>query len=165
MVLNRQNEIPVDLGEIRLFVRRLRAGLRLGRRDFNVCFVNDCEIARLNAAYRGKARPTDVLSFPFREFETRNSKLEIRNSKLEYRNLRCEIGNFKSNAEFRDFLGDIVIAAPTARRNARAEGHALIREIRWLILHGVLHLLGYDHETDDGEMAALEYELRGRLRT
>ena len=63
----------------------------------------------------------------------------------------------------RDFLGDIVISVETARRNARGEGHATLMEIRWLILHGVLHLLGYDHEVDDGEMTALELRLREQL--
>jgi probable rRNA maturation factor len=57
-----------------------------------------------------------------------------------------------------------VISAETARRNARAATHSTAREIRWLILHGVLHLLGYDHETDRGEMAAFELALRERLK-
>jgi len=65
--------------------------------------------------------------------------------------------------EFARFLGDVVISAPSARRNARTEGHATLNEIRWLILHGVLHLLGYDHDTDGGEMTALELALREKL--
>ena len=56
-----------------------------------------------------------------------------------------------------------MISAETARRNAAAAGHSTWTEIRWLILHGALHLLGYDHATDDGEMTALELSLRGRL--
>jgi probable rRNA maturation factor len=65
--------------------------------------------------------------------------------------------------EFKDFLGDIVISVDTAKRNARKEGHSTLNEIRWLILHGLLHLLGYDHESDQGEMVKLELALRGRL--
>ncbi len=55
-----------------------------------------------------------------------------------------------------NFLGDAVISVETARRNAAAEGHSTLNEIRWLMLHGVVHLLGYDHERDKGEMIALE---------
>jgi probable rRNA maturation factor len=153
MVLNRQKEVSIDLPATRNFVLRLRRTLRLGKRDFNVCFVQDHEITRLNSAYRGKARPTDVLSFPWYPGSKHNGR---RVSKFEFR---------VSKDEFRGFLGDIVIAAPTARRNARAEGHSTAREIRWLILHGVLHLLGHDHETDHGEMTALELAMRERLGT
>jgi len=180
MVLNRQKEISIDLPATRQYVRRLGRTLRLGRRGFNVCFVQDREITRLNAAYRGRARPTDVLSFPWHpdsKFKSRNSQFESR--KRKFANRKSKIGlratrndkrvsNFEfrvSNDEFRDFLGDIVISAPTARRNALAEGHSTDREIRWLILHGVLHLLGYDHETDHGEMTALELAMRERLGT
>jgi probable rRNA maturation factor len=65
--------------------------------------------------------------------------------------------------EFAGFLGDVVISAETARRNAAVAGHSTWNEIRWLILHGVLHLLGYDHSRDDGEMTALELSVRGQL--
>ena len=65
--------------------------------------------------------------------------------------------------EFKNFLGDIVISVDTAKRNARKEGHSTLNEIRWLILHGLLHLLGYNHEYDQGEMTRLELALRSRL--
>jgi probable rRNA maturation factor len=65
--------------------------------------------------------------------------------------------------EFQNFLGDIVISVDTAKGNARKEGHSTLNEIRWLILHGLLHLLGYNHESDQGEMAKLEIALRRRL--
>ena len=64
--------------------------------------------------------------------------------------------------EVRRFLGDIAIAAGVARRQARAHGHPLRTEVRTLALHGLLHLLGYDHETDRGEMRRLEERLRER---
>ena len=69
-------------------------------------------------------------------------------------------------AEERGFLGDIVIASGVARRQANAAGHSLQTELRVLALHGLLHLLGYDHERDDGRMARLERRLRekGGLR-
>ena len=145
MILNQQKEVALDLPAARVFARRLRRVLRLGRRDFNVCFVNDREIERLNAAYRGIPRPTDVLSFPWHAGRARSETAV-------------------ANAELLNFLGDVAISAETARRNARAEGHSTRNEICWLILHGVLHLLGYDHERDRGEMTRLELVLREQLR-
>ncbi len=140
MILNRQHAVRVKLSRLRLFEQRLRRTLKLGRQRFNVCLVDDPAIAGLNAAYRGKARATDVLSFP-----NRPSRRD-------------------PGGELNGFLGDIAISTQTAQRNARAEGHSLDTEICWLILHGALHLLGYDHETDQGEMAALERSMRQRLR-
>jgi probable rRNA maturation factor len=144
MILNRQKRLVVRLSAVRAFVQRLQALMRLGRRELNVCFVDDREMTRLNATYLGRKRPTDVLSFPWQ------------GSGAPHR-----IGT--GNAEFANFLGDIVISVDAARRNARREGHSTLNEIRWLILHGLLHLLGYDHERDRGEMASLELSLRERL--
>jgi probable rRNA maturation factor len=143
MVINRQQRVRLDLRGARLYVRRVRAALRLGRKNFGVCFVDDARIAELNRRYRRKPRPTDVLSFPW----------------------KSEAPRAGGDRDFRNYLGDIVISAETARRNARAAGHSTAREIRWLILHGTLHLLGYDHETDDGKMTRLERALRHRLET
>lgn len=142
MILNLQNEIAVDLPALRRFEKELAKSLGLGRRTFNVCFVDDRGIKELNASFRGIKQPTDVLSFPW---------------KKESRQRRSHPD------EFANFLGDLVISTETARRNARAEGHSSQNEFRWLILHGLLHLLGYDHATDEGEMTALEHSLRGRL--
>ena len=158
MVLNRQRGVRVDIAGARTFVRRLRAALKLGRREFNVCLVDDGAIARLNSDFRGKAVATDVLSFPWVAAEVgtaRAPKRSARRSESQDQN--------KAGREFDGFLGDVVISAETARRNARAEGHSTANEIRWLILHGLLHLLGYDHATDGGEMTALELSLRERL--
>jgi len=144
MVLNQQDRVSVDLPGLRGFVNRLRRAAQLGRREFNVCLVNDEEIRRLNAIYRGKPRPTDVLSFPWQADSDGPGKGHDR-------------------AEFGNFLGDVVISVETARNNARVEAHSTLNELRWLILHGVLHLLGYDHENDDGEMNRLELSLREEL--
>ena len=100
--------------------------------SFGVRFVNDSEMQRLNRRFRGRDYPTDVLSFPGEE---------------------CCDGCH---------LGDVVIAVPTARRQAAAVGTPAGEEIRTLLLHGVLHCLGYDHETDRGEMERLEGRLRRR---
>jgi len=178
MVLNRQSDVAISLPGVRRFVRRLRGALELGGRDFNVCFVNDREIERLNATYRGKPRATDVLAFPYAEptsvkrFRVRRlaSAFDVggtdgRKGRVQrpFRREKTEREQAPALQEFSGFLGDIVISAHTARRNARAEGNPAANEIRWLIVHGLLHLLEYDHETDLGEMTALELSLRERL--
>ena len=144
MIINRQSQFALDLPSLRAYEHQVRGVLDLRQRDFNVCFVSDEEISRMNSAYRGKAVPTDVLSFPW-EGEGESGPEDM------------------ASGEFDNFLGDVVISVATADRNARAEGHSTEEEIRMLILHGVLHLLGYNHETDEGEMKSLELSLRERL--
>ncbi|OFW01323.1 MAG: rRNA maturation RNase YbeY [Acidobacteria bacterium RIFCSPLOWO2_02_FULL_68_18] len=105
-----------------------------------VAVVPDGRVRLLNRRYRRKNRATDVLSFP---------------ASADWR--------WRSgSSEERGYLGDVVIAAGMARRQARAAGHSLRTEVRILALHGLLHLLGYDHEHDAGEMARLEARLRTR---
>ncbi len=116
---------------------------RRARGSMTVALVSDARIRALNRQYRGKDYATDVLSFP------------VMADPLE--GIRPP-GN--------RHLGDIVIARGIARRQARAAGHARPEELRILALHGLLHLLGYDHERDNGQMARLEQRLRrkGGLR-
>ena len=97
-----------------------------------VRFVSDREMTRLNNEFRGQDRPTDVLTFPGEE--------TVEGAQL----------------------GDIAVSVPSARRQARERGHSVERELEFLLLHGLLHCLGHDHETDDGEMARLERRLRRR---
>ncbi|HKT12018.1 MAG TPA: rRNA maturation RNase YbeY [Terriglobia bacterium] len=144
MIINRQRQFALDMPSLRAYEHQVKSVLDLGTREFNVCFVSDEEISRMNSVYRGRAVPTDVLSFPW-EGEGESGPEEA------------------ASVEFRNFLGDVVISVATADRNAMAEGHSTEEEIRMLILHGVLHLLGYDHETDHGEMKNLELSLRERL--
>ncbi|HET9180018.1 MAG TPA: rRNA maturation RNase YbeY [Terriglobia bacterium] len=144
MIINRQSQFSLDLPSLRAYERQVSSTVGLGQRDFNVCFVSDEEISRMNSVYRGKAAPTDVLSFPWEgEGESGLEEFIAR--------------------EFQNFLGDIVISVATASRNATAQGHSTDEEVRMLILHGLLHLMGYDHETDHGEMKSLELSLRERL--
>jgi len=143
-------------------VRELRQALRLGRRDCNVCLVDDRQIKRLNSFYLGKNRATDVLSFPWNA--QRRQPPKRAGSERARSTYTRRSANERAALEFKNFLGDIIISVDTAKRNARQEGHSTLNEIRWLILHGVLHLLGYDHEKDHGEMSGLELSLRKRLR-
>jgi len=183
MVVNSQTKVTLDMAEVRAFVRKLSVVLRLKVQSFNVCFVDDTKISRLNAEFRGKPRPTDVLSFPWSQLisETEpDADSSPRSASLRttvgsrchpecsegYPFRRCAPGKGREGHwgdEFAGFLGDIVISADTARRNAALAGHVTLHEIRCLILHGLLHLLGYDHETDDGEMTRLELSLRVRV--
>ena len=106
-------------------------------KSLTVAFVSDKKMRELNESFRGKNSTTDVLSFPFEaeEFESEENN-----------------------------LGDIVIAAEQAARQAVENKFDFDTEIKQLILHGVLHLCGFDHETDDGEMNKLELKLRECLK-
>jgi|SRR5580658_4847697 probable rRNA maturation factor len=156
MILNRQRAVRVARRPLEEFLRRVEKDLRLGDSDVTVCFVSDAEIARMNLAFREKKGPTDVLSFPV---ERKKRK------KLYTESAEDTEGTEKSRAKreaatTERYLGDIAIAPETARRYAKKNGRSLSNELRVLILHGVLHLLGYDHETDRGEMNRIEQKLR-----
>ena len=114
------------------------------RGEVAIALVGDTAMRRLNHTFRGRNYPTDVLSFP-----SENRPL---GSFYGFRKMTPGVG----------FLGDIVIARGVARRQARAQGHGLATELRILALHGLLHLLGYDHERDEGEMRRVEERLRRR---
>lgn len=148
MILNRQRAVRVALRTFELFLRRVEKELRLGDSDVTVCFVSDAEIARMNEAFRKKKGPTDVLSFPAERKKRKKLFAE---------------GAEGTSDTAKSYLGDIAIAPATARRYAKKNGRSLSSELRVLILHGVLHLLGYDHETDRGEMDRIERKLRRRF--
>lgn len=154
MLINRQNRVRVAPAELEQFLARVNRFLHLPRASATVCLVSDAQIAKWNRAYRRKPKPTDVLSFPAASQDSRHGGS---------RGKRIHSGEFFGTPANGNYLGDIAIAPAFARRNARRAGRALDDELRVLILHGMLHLLGYDHETDDGEMARLELRLRRRL--
>jgi len=142
---NHQRAVRVQVRPLELFLQRAKEELGLRGDSVAVRLIRDAEMARLNRKYRGKKRTTDVLSFPDGE----KRKPELR-------------GNPK-RGQRAAYLGDIAISPVVARRNARALGRELPEELQILILHGVLHLLGYDHEADRGEMERVEMRLRRRL--
>lgn len=104
------------------------------RGQVSVLLTTDLAVRKLNRRFRGKNKTTDVLSFP------------------------------ADGPGAEDLAGDLAISVPMARRQASEQGHRLLIEIKVLILHGLLHLAGYDHETDDGQMARRERVLRARLK-
>lgn len=117
---------------LRPWLERLVAELVPGVASLGVRFTGDGEMQTVNRKFRRLDRTTDVLSFPGGE-----------------------------GPEGRH-LGDVLISVPAARRQAEAAGHGVERELRVLLLHGVLHCLGHDHERDGGEMERLERRLRRR---
>ena len=127
--------------EIAEFTRRVLLALEKMDRlpeeitELSIALVDDETMTGLNRKFRKKNKTTDVLTFP------------------------ADDSYNEPSAKGRP-LGDIVISVDQARRQALEEKHSLATELRYLILHGVLHALGYDHETDQGEMNALEAEVR-----
>src|SRR5438552_3026249 len=110
----------------------------------SVALLSDARVRALNRRYRRVDRTTDVLSFPaFARFDSRRAA-----ARRGPANPQPLIPN--------PFLGDIAIARGVARRQARAAGHSELTELRVLALHGLLHLIGYDHERDDGRMRRVE---------
>ena len=122
----------------RLTVFLLRLGDALGRSScsLSVMLTDDAGIADYNERFRGKAEPTDVLSFP------------------------SEAG---SESDSGHYLGDLVVSVERAAAQAAEHGHEPVEEAEVLVLHGVLHLLGHDHETDEGQMRELEARLATEL--
>lgn len=130
VLLNRQRRRRVSAARLRRVLRGAASALRV-KGEMSLVLAGDRLLRRLNRTYRGKDRPTDVLSFP--------------------------AGGGEAG------LGDVVVSVETAERNARGLGRTLGQELDVLALHGFLHVLGYDHETDDGTMERLERRLRKRL--
>jgi rRNA maturation RNase YbeY len=136
-IWNRQRLRRVDGSRLRRFVGRLCTALPPAQADrLGICLVSDRAMREANLKHRAKDATTDVLSFP---------------------------AGSGPDPEGGHHLGDILISVPQAARQARAAGHALDRELRVLLLHGYLHLLGYDHETDGGRMLRLQRRLQRRL--
>ena len=115
------------------FLRKAQAAAGLSG-EIEVLLADDRTLRRLNGEFRGKNKPTDVLSFP------------------------------APSDGVEGYAGDLAISLDTAARQAEQHGHTLREEVRILLLHGALHLVGMDHEADRGEMATREAELRRALR-
>jgi len=158
MIVNRQRRLRAPIKELTAFLARVQRALHIAGQEVTVALVSDSEITRLNRAFRGKDRVTDVLSFPANGMVWKQGKQTKQGSQRNH-----SLASLASPASSASYLGDIAIGAGVARRNARRNGRSFRDELRVLILHGVLHLLGYDHETDNGQMNRLEYRLRRRL--
>jgi probable rRNA maturation factor len=160
MILNRQRGVRVSLRDLGGFAANASKLLELSADAVTVCLVSKAAIARWNCNYRGKKGPTDVLSFPLGRPCLSGRKRQRRTSHKKPRDSFSYPSGFESPD---GYLGDIAIAPSIARRNALRFGRTLEDEMRILILHGMLHLMGYDHETDSGQMDRLEQRLRRTL--
>ncbi len=138
-VLNRQRRRPMDVAHWSRFAGKALCELKRSTSEYaTIVFVSDRAMRKLNGRYRARKYATDVLSFPGETPATFNSLSDVH-------------------------LGDVVISVERAKAQAAEHGLDFEREVEQLILHGVLHLCGYDHETDDGKMNALELRLRRQL--
>jgi probable rRNA maturation factor len=139
-IVQRRRAPGVSAAQVRADARRLLAAMDESQAELTVSLVDDAEIHRLNRDYRGKDRPTDVLAFALRE--------------------GCRAPGDDA------VLGDVVISVDTAALQARRRGAPVADEVRTLLVHGILHLLGYDHERSAVEarrMQALERRLKAML--
>lgn len=136
-IVNRQRKIKIDAEIFQDFAEKAVKIIpeAIGK-SLVIAFVSDQKMRQLNSTFRGKNLTTDVLSFPF---ETDEFEID------------------------QDNLGDIAISLEQAARQAKENKLTFATEIKQLILHGILHLIGYDHETDNGEMNNLELKLRDKL--
>jgi len=131
-----QERIPT-LRTLDRFLADAQKAVRL-KGEVSVLLTGDKAIRRMNRGFRGKDKATDVLSFP------------------------ALAEGFGTAAE--RIAGDLAVSVDTARKQAREQQHALTCELKVLLLHGLLHLAGYDHEADEGQMARRERTLREKLR-
>jgi probable rRNA maturation factor len=136
-IVNRQRRRKIVAKQWREFTGKALRAIGGDSRSATIVFVSDDAIKKLNRRFRGKSLATDVLSFPAgaEPFEVLDRK----------------------------HLGDVVISVERAAAQAKENGLSFSGEVEQLILHGLLHLCGYDHETDKGEMNRLELKLRRKM--
>ena len=153
MILNRQRRVRIPHAELNRFLAAVRKRLRIREGSLTIALVTDGQMKRWNSAFRGKNRPTDVLSFP-----ADDSGFKLSEARMTHSRAKRSAGTAPGS-----YIGDIAIAPAVARVNARRFGRAFAAEMRILILHGILHLMGYDHETDQGQMERREARLQREL--
>ena len=139
-VFNRQRLHKIERSSLAALANAVLKKINRSKCSATITLIRDGEMQRLNFDYRGIDKPTDVLSFAYQEDLSDNDPNH-------------------NPAE----LGDCVISVETAVRYAQEQNISFATEINWLVIHGILHLAGYDHETDNGEMRRLEKRLRKEL--
>ena len=145
---NEQEALPVSY-KLKMLVRRaVEATLDYENYqnpcEVSVTFTDDASIHELNKKFRGVDRPTDVLSFPLFDYEGQSDEPPV--------------------DELLGMLGDVVLSLETAARQAEEFGHSFEREVAFLTVHSMLHLLGYDHETGEADEADMRERQRAIMK-
>jgi probable rRNA maturation factor len=136
LIILRKRIVGLSSSTLERFVLRARRAIRL-RCPVNVLVTSSAELRSFNQRFRGANKATDVLSFPAPPSTQRYTKR---------------------------VAGEVAVSADIARENAGRLGHSVAAEVKILVLHGILHLAGFDHERDNGEMARKESQLRRQLK-
>lgn len=139
---NRQRGIKVHTKIIKDHIKKVMLYLECSHKELSIVFVNNTVMQKLNHTYRQKDRPTNVLAFP-------------------------QYATYDGEPEAPEILGDIVVALPTAALEAQASNQNLEEYVTYLLIHGLLHLLGYDHEgaaVERQRMAQRERDILAYLR-
>jgi rRNA maturation RNase YbeY len=142
--------VTIDQAHVDRLARAILSDVGETAVELGILFVGDQRMRGLNRRYRGKDRTTDVLAFAMREAAVLHA-------------LRHAQG--RSLPLTPDMLGDVVISVPTARRQAKEAGRSLDEELAWLLVHGILHLCGYDHERSEKEARRMHRRERMILRS
>jgi probable rRNA maturation factor len=152
---------PLGVRGLAAWVRR--AAPPRARGEVTIALVGDARIRALNRTYRRRDYATDVLSFPASDRASgRRARPASPRESANPKSTNPKSANPESRIPNPGSLGDIVIARGVARRQAREACHSVLTELKVLALHGLLHLLGYDHERDAGRMRRIERRLRQR---
>ena len=136
-IANRQKRHPISLRTLRRRTRIILDALKSPEGEISILLVDDLQIAAMNRRFLGREGPTNVIAFPMQE------------------------GRFSGLSP--NLLGDVVISVDTAHREARAAGLALDERVTQLLVHGMLHLCGYDHEHDAAEARRMAAKSRALL--
>lgn len=144
IISSRLRSRRLRLSRVQSLAEKVLRASGAARADLSLLLVGDRFMRRLNRLYRRKDRTTDVLAFPMRHIRPR---------------LTLHVSRFTSS-----MLGDIVISLPQAERQAAQAGHTLEREMAVLVIHGLLHLLGYDHERSAREARRMSRRERAIAR-
>lgn len=140
LIKNRQKKQKLETREIRKFTQGVLDFMGCGQKELSLVLASDAQIQQLNRDYLGRDKPTNVISFAMAE---------------------GEFGDIGTG-----LLGDVIVSVDTASRHAADSGSEPIDEIEYLITHGILHLVGYDHETgaDSRKMRKKEAEIFSALK-
>ena len=194
LLQNQQRAVPVDCVRLKRTASAILASARTGEAELSLVLVSDRRMRVLNRGYRKMDRATDVLAFPQLErcspksSQLRKPSAERRSAApaaslaAKSRLSSVQIGSRLRTPQARAsdtiaqsrqrtpralppaLLGDVVISVPTAKRQAAEHGHGLYEEMSRLLVHGVLHLLGYDHERGPREASRMARKERAMLR-